>query len=51
MLYTAGLSERVIAEIMAWEEDHAARIVRRYLRGASAIKAIIRQLNEAKGRT
>lgn len=44
--YVAGLPERVIAEIMAWEEDHVARIVRRYVDRSAATKAIIKQLNE-----
>ena len=47
--YIAGLSERVIAEIMAWEEEHVEKIIRRYVDRAAATKAIIRQLNEAKG--
>lgn len=46
--YNAGLSERVIAEIMAWEEEHVARIIRRYVGRAAATKAIIRQLNERR---
>jgi integrase len=46
--YVAGLSERVIAEIMGWEEDHVARIVRRYVGRAAATKAIIQQLNERR---
>ena len=29
--YVAGLSERVIAEIMGWEEEHVAKIIRRYV--------------------
>lgn len=29
--YTAGLSERVIAEIMGWEEEHVGKIIRRYV--------------------
>jgi Phage integrase family len=41
--YIAGLSTRVIAEILAWGEDQVDR--------AAATKAIIRQLNEAKSRT
>lgn len=49
--YNAGLSERVIAEIMGWEEEHVARIIRRYVGRAAATKAIIRQLNEVKRRT
>ena len=49
--YTVGLSERVIAEIMGWEEDHVARIMRRYVGRAAATKAIIRRINEARERT
>lgn len=44
--YVAGLSERVIAEIMAWEEEHVAKIVRRYVDRSAATRAIIKQLNE-----
>jgi integrase len=44
--YTAGLSERVIAEIMGWEEEHVARIIRRYVGRSAATKAIIKQLNK-----
>jgi integrase len=46
--YVAGLSERVIAEIMGWEEEHVARIIRRYVDRSAATKAIIRQLNETR---
>lgn len=46
--YLAGLSERVIAEIMGWEEDHVAKIIRRYVDRKAALKDAIRQLNEAK---
>jgi integrase len=46
--YTAGLSERVIAEIMGWEEEHVARIIRRYVGRTAATKATIRQINQAK---
>jgi integrase len=49
--YIAGLSTRVIAEILAWSEDQVERIIRRYVDRAAATKAIIRQLNEAKNRT
>ncbi len=49
--YNAGLPERVIAEIMAWDEDHVAKIIRRYVGRAAATKAIIRQMNEARRRT
>jgi integrase len=47
--YTAGLPERVIAEIMGWEEEHVAKIVRRYVGRAAATRAIIMQLNNRKG--
>ncbi len=46
--YIAGLSERVIAEIMAWEEEHVARIIRRYVDRSAATKAMIAQLNERR---
>jgi integrase len=49
--YVAGLSIRVIAEILAWNEDQVERIIRRYVGRAAATKEIIRQLNEAKERT
>jgi Phage integrase family len=45
--YTAGLPERVIAEIMGWEEEHVARIIRRYMGRSAATKAIIQQLNKS----
>ena len=46
--YTAGLPERVIAEIMGWEEDYVARIIRRYVDRGAATRAIIRQLNRKR---
>jgi integrase len=46
--YTAGLSERVIAEIMGWEEEHVAKIIRRYVGRTAATKAVIAQLNKAR---
>jgi integrase len=46
--YVAGLSERVIAEIMGWEEGHVAKIIRRYVDRSAATKAIIKQLNERR---
>jgi len=49
--YVAGLSERVIAEIMGWEEEHVTRIIRRYVDRSAATKAIIEQLNRAERRT
>jgi integrase len=49
--YTVGLSERVVAEIMGWEEEHVAKIIRRYVGRAAATKAAIAQLNRAERRT
>jgi integrase len=46
--YTAGLSIRVIAEILAWSEDQVERIIRRYVARSAATKAAIRQINEAR---
>jgi integrase len=46
--YIAGLSVRVIAEIMAWSEDQVSKIIRRYVSRAAATKEVIRQLNAAK---
>ena len=46
--YTAGLSIRVIAEILAWSEEQVERIIRRYVARGAATKAAIRQLNEAR---
>jgi integrase len=48
--YIAGLSIRVIAEILAWSEDQVDRIIRRYVSRAAATKEAIRQLNKAKKR-
>ncbi|CDM56335.1 Tyrosine recombinase xerC [Rhizobium favelukesii] len=46
--YTAGLSIRVIAEIMGWEEDQVEKIIRRYVSRGAATREAIRQLNEAR---
>lgn len=43
--YVAGVPERAIAGIMGWEEEHVAKIIRRYVDRSAATKAIIRQLN------
>jgi integrase len=43
--YLAGLPVRVIAEVMAWDEQSVDRIIRRYVDRSAATKAIIRQLN------
>ena len=44
--YMAGLSKRVIAEVLGWEEDHVEKIIRRYVDRTAATKAVILQLNE-----
>jgi len=49
--YLAGLSERVIAEIMGWEEDQVRKIIRRYVGRDAATKAVIQTLNRARRRT
>ena len=49
--YIAGLSIRVIAEILAWSEDQVEGIIRRYVARGAATRAAIRQLNEARRRT
>ena len=49
--YLAGLSERVIAEIMGWEEETVSRIIRRYVDRQAAVKATILQMQKAKKRT
>jgi integrase len=49
--YIAGLSIRVIAEILAWSEDQVEKIIRRYVARGAATKEAIRQLNEARTRT
>ena len=49
--YAAGLSERVIAEIMGWEEAHVAKIIRRYVERATLTRATIETLNQTGKRT
>jgi rRNA processing protein Krr1/Pno1 len=39
---------RVIAEIMGWEEEHVAKILRRYVGRSAATRALIEQLNRAR---
>lgn len=46
--YNAGLTEREIAEVMAWEEESVSRIIRRYVSRGAAIKERIRKINEAR---
>lgn len=49
--YQAGLSKRVIAEILGWEEDHVDKIIYRYVDRHSATVAAINLLNKAEERT
>jgi len=46
--YIAGLSIRVITEVLAWSEEQVERIIRRYVGRSAATKAAIQQLNEAR---
>ncbi|UVK54901.1 tyrosine-type recombinase/integrase [Mesorhizobium sp. AR02] len=48
--YINGLTEREIAEIMAWEEDNVSRIIRRYVGRSAAIKDRIRRLDTVQSR-
>jgi integrase len=49
--YIAGLSERVIAEILGWEEERVSQIIRRYVDRTAATRAIIQALDRAEKRT
>lgn len=49
--YIAGLSVRVIAEVLAWDEAAVEKIIRRYVGRQAATKAMIAQLNKARART
>jgi integrase len=44
--YIAGLPERVIAEILGWQEENVGKIIRRYVDRTAATRAIILQLNK-----
>ena len=46
--YVAGIPERAIAEIMAWEEETVSRIIRRYVDRAAATKNLIAIMNRKK---
>jgi integrase len=46
--YTAGLSDRVIAEILGWEEASVSQIIRRYVARDAATRAIIAKLDRHK---
>lgn len=44
--YLAGLSIRVIAEMLAWSEEQVEKIIRRYVGRSAATKEAIRVLNK-----
>lgn len=49
--YNAQIPIRVIAEIMAWNEESVERIIRKYVGRDSATKAFIEQINEHRTNT
>jgi integrase len=44
--YVAGLPERVIAEILGWQEENVEKIIRKYVGRSAATLAFIAQLNK-----
>jgi integrase len=48
--YIAGLKTQLIADILGWSEDNVEKIIRRYVDRTTTIKAMIRQLNDARRR-
>jgi integrase len=44
--YVFGIPERVIAEMVGWEEQHVTKIIRRYVDRSAATKALILQINK-----
>jgi integrase len=46
--YLAGIPEREIAEMMAWDEETVSKIIRRYVSRTAAIRERIRKLDEAR---
>ena len=49
--YLADLSERVIAEIMGWEEETVSKIIRRYVGRKAPLQSTILQKQEARSGT
>jgi integrase len=43
--YLSGIDQRLIAEIMGWEEEQVSKIIRRYVSRTAAIEDAIRKLN------
>jgi integrase len=48
--YLSKIPERVIAEIMGWEEEQVHKILRRYVGRNAATEEVIRQLNKPGGK-
>jgi len=46
--YIADLPVRKIAEIMAWDEEHIERIIRRCVDRSAATRTLIMMLNERR---
>gem|GEM_PF-4158900 len=46
-----GITEREIAEILGWEEESVARIIRRYVGRNAATKELIRKINAETRKT
>lgn len=46
--HQAGLTNREIAEIMAWEETHVEKIIRRYVSRSAVTASIVRRLNKTE---
>ncbi len=49
--HAAGLSNREIGEILAWEEAQVDKIIRRYVGQSARTAAIIQKLNQSERRT
>jgi integrase len=49
--HSAGLSNKEIGEVLAWEEGHVDKIIGRYVGQSARTAAIIRKLNEHEART
>ena len=50
-LYIGGLTEREIAEALAWDEETVSKIIKRYVGRSAALKDRVRRLDEARQRT
>ena len=48
--YITGLKTQLIADILGWSEDNVEKIIKRYVDRTTTIKAMIKQLNDARRR-